>query len=126
MIRKRSKRSRPVENVIDIEGEHNYTVKAQLDEIYAHFNLANSVADPIWIVRQFERPDDQEIVAFCAAALAFGRVQSVMQSIEALLGALSLLWRQARIVVEKQFGHQRAEARCLDLKVDVGGQRVRG
>jgi uncharacterized protein (TIGR02757 family) len=63
-------------------------LKAQLDEIYAHFNLANSVADPIWIVRRHERADDQEIVAFCAAALAFGRVQSVMQSIECLLAAM--------------------------------------
>ncbi len=63
-------------------------MKAQLDEIYAHFNLAHSVADPIWIVRRFERPDDQEIVAFCAAALAFGRVQSVLQSIEGLLAVL--------------------------------------
>ena len=63
-------------------------MKTQLDEIYSHFNLANSVADPIWIVRRYERPDDREIVAFCAAALAFGRVQSVMQSIEGLLAAM--------------------------------------
>ena len=63
-------------------------MKAQLDDIYAHFNLANSVADPIWIVRRYERPDDQEIVAFCAAALAFGRVQSVMQSVNGLLAAM--------------------------------------
>jgi hypothetical protein len=63
-------------------------VKSQLDEIYAHFNLANSVADPIWIVRRFTRADDQEIVAFCAAALAFGRVQSVLQSIEGLLAVM--------------------------------------
>jgi uncharacterized protein (TIGR02757 family) len=63
-------------------------LKAQLDEIYSHFNLANSAADPIWIVRRYERADDQEIVAFCAAALAFGRVQSVMQSIEGLLTAM--------------------------------------
>ena len=63
-------------------------MKDQLDEIYAHFNLDHSAADPIWIVRRFARSDDQEIVAFCAAALAFGRVQSVMQSIEALLAVM--------------------------------------
>jgi uncharacterized protein (TIGR02757 family) len=63
-------------------------MKAKLDEIYRHFNLAHSAADPIWIVRRYERPDDQEVVAFCAAALAFGRVQSVLQSIEALLQAM--------------------------------------
>lgn len=60
-------------------------LKSRLDEIYQHFNLANSVSDPIWIVRRFERPEDQEIVAFCAAALAFGRVQSVLNSIEGML-----------------------------------------
>jgi uncharacterized protein (TIGR02757 family) len=61
------------------------TLNSRLDEIYRHFNLANSVSDPIWIVRRFERPEDQEIVAFCAAALAFGRVQSVLNSIAGML-----------------------------------------
>ncbi len=60
-------------------------LKSRLDEIYQHFNLANSVSDPIWIVRRFERPEDQEVVAFCAAALAFGRVASVLNSIEGML-----------------------------------------
>ena len=43
------------------------------------------MSDPIWRVRRFSRPDDQEIVAFCSAALAFGRVQSVLNSIDGLL-----------------------------------------
>lgn len=61
------------------------TLKSRLDEIYRHFNLADSVSDPIWIVRRFERAEDQEVVAFCAAALAFGRVQSVLNSIAGML-----------------------------------------
>jgi uncharacterized protein (TIGR02757 family) len=36
-------------------------------------------------VRRFERADDREVAGFCAAALAFGRVASVLQSIERLL-----------------------------------------
>lgn len=44
--------------------------------------MADSATDPIQIVRRYAKPDDQEIVAFCAAGLAFGRVSSVMQSIE--------------------------------------------
>ena len=63
-------------------------LKTRLDELYHHFNDANSVSDPIQIVRRFERPADREVVAFCAAALAFGRVQSVMNSIEGLLEAM--------------------------------------
>jgi uncharacterized protein (TIGR02757 family) len=50
----------------------------RLDVLYREFNEAHSVSDPIWIVRRYDRPDDREIVGFCAAALAFGRVQSVL------------------------------------------------
>ena len=57
----------------------------RLDVLYHEFNEAHSVSDPIWIVRRYDRADDREIVGFCAAALAFGRVQSVLNSIEGLL-----------------------------------------
>lgn len=56
-----------------------------LDRLYTDFNAARSVADPIWMVRRYDRPDDQEVVAFIAAALAFGRVQSVLNSIDGML-----------------------------------------
>ena len=59
-------------------------LKQQLDRLYAGFNYPDSAADPIQIVRRYERGDDQEVVAFCAASLAFGRVASVLQSIERL------------------------------------------
>ena len=60
-------------------------LKARLDEQYDQFNDAQSVTDPIQIVRRYARAEDQEIVGFCASALAFGRVQSVLNSIEGLL-----------------------------------------
>lgn len=60
-------------------------LKGRLEDLYEHFNEPHSVADPIQIVRRFERADDREVVGFCAAALAFGRVQSVLNSIEGLL-----------------------------------------
>jgi uncharacterized protein (TIGR02757 family) len=60
-------------------------LKTALDRLYADFNYADSAADPIQIVRRFTAPDDREIVGFCAAALAFGRVASVLQSIERLM-----------------------------------------
>jgi uncharacterized protein (TIGR02757 family) len=63
-------------------------LKRQLDCLYAGFNYPDSATDPIHIVRRFNRPDDREIVGFCAAALAFGRVASVMQSVERLLAIL--------------------------------------
>jgi len=61
------------------------TLRSTLDTLYADFNAGRVVADPIWIVHRYERPDDREIVGFMAAALAFGRVQSVLNSIEGML-----------------------------------------
>ena len=64
------------------------TLKERLDGLYESFNLEHVVSDPIWIVRRFRHPADREVVAFCASALAFGRVQSVLNSIEGLLKAM--------------------------------------
>jgi len=63
-------------------------LRPRLDDLYSAFDLEHVVADPIWIVRRFRHPADREIVAFCAAALAFGRVQSVLNSIEALVAVM--------------------------------------
>jgi len=63
-------------------------LKPELDRLYESFNYADSAADPIQIVRRFERADDREVVGFCAGALAFGRVASVLQSIERVLAIL--------------------------------------
>src|SRR4029078_12117917 len=59
--------------------------KPVLDRLYAEFNVADSATDPIQIVRRFTRDDDREVVAFIAGSLAFGRVASVLQSIERVL-----------------------------------------
>jgi uncharacterized protein (TIGR02757 family) len=59
--------------------------RGRLDDLYRTFDHVNSASDPVHIVRRYSRPDDREVVGFCAAALAFGRVASVLQSIESLL-----------------------------------------
>jgi uncharacterized protein (TIGR02757 family) len=63
-------------------------LKERLDALYASFNHAESATDPIQIVRRYPGPADREVVGFCAAALAFGRVASVLQSIERLMTVL--------------------------------------
>ena len=63
-------------------------MKPALDRLYENFNYPDSAADPIQIVRRYERADDREIVGFCAAALAFGRVGSVLHSIEQLMAVM--------------------------------------
>ena len=62
-------------------------LKQGLDELCTLFD-PQSTTDPIQIVRRFDRSDDREVVGFCAAALAFGRVSSVIQSIERLVAVM--------------------------------------
>lgn len=63
----------------------NAILRPRLDTLYAEFNAQHSVNDPIWFAHKFAQKADQEVVAFIAAALAFGRVQSVINSIDGLL-----------------------------------------
>lgn len=63
-------------------------LKDRLDRLYASFNYPDSASDPIQIVRRYDRPDDREVVAFCAAALAFGRVAGLLNSIERLIAPM--------------------------------------
>ena len=58
-----------------------------LERLYASFDHPESALDPIQIVRRYAAVDDREIVAFVAAGLAFGRVASVMASVEAMCSA---------------------------------------
>ena len=60
----------------------------RLEDLYRTFDHINSATDPVHIVRRYRAPEDREIVGFCAAALAFGRVASVLQSIESLLAVM--------------------------------------
>jgi uncharacterized protein (TIGR02757 family) len=62
--------------------------KSALDRLYDSFNFPDSAADPIQIVRRYARIDDREIVAFVASGLAFGRVASVLASVEAVCRVL--------------------------------------
>jgi uncharacterized protein (TIGR02757 family) len=52
--------------------------------LYESYNREGSAADPVHLVRPYGRNDDREIAGFCAAALAFGRVASVLNSITTL------------------------------------------
>jgi len=65
-----------------------HLLKPVLDRLYADFNYPDSATDPIQIVRRYTKDDDREVVGFVAAALAFGRVLSVLQSIERVLGVM--------------------------------------
>jgi uncharacterized protein (TIGR02757 family) len=80
--------SRVVPRATDDTHAAHATLKERLDALYASFNCVDSATDPIQLVRRFDDPADREVAGFCAAALAFGRVASVLQSIERLLSVM--------------------------------------
>ena len=55
-----------------------------LDRLYQDYNREDSASDPVQLVRPFREPRDREVAGFCAAALAFGRVAGVINSIQTL------------------------------------------
>jgi uncharacterized protein (TIGR02757 family) len=60
------------------------SLSQRLDRLYHDYNREESASDPVNLVRPFADRADREIAGFCAAALAFGRVASVMNSITTL------------------------------------------
>ena len=63
-------------------------LRAPLEDLYRSFDVVESATDPVHLVRRYSQRDDREVVGFCAAALAFGRVASVLHSVEALLAVM--------------------------------------
>jgi uncharacterized protein (TIGR02757 family) len=63
-------------------------LSSRLDGLYQDYNRTDSASDPVHRVRPFSGPADREIAGFCAAALAFGRVASVLNSIDTLFALL--------------------------------------
>ncbi len=61
---------------------------ASLERLYRDYNREDSASDPVHRVRPFPEPADREIAGFCAAALAFGRVASVLNSIDTLFAIM--------------------------------------
>lgn len=63
-------------------------LRPALERLYRQYDDPGAAADPIQIVRRYASPADREIAGFCAAALAFGRVASVLHSVDRVLDVL--------------------------------------
>jgi uncharacterized protein (TIGR02757 family) len=63
-------------------------LRESLSRLYSAYNREDSASDPVHRVRPFASPQDREVAGFCAAALAFGRVASVLNSIDTLFRIL--------------------------------------
>jgi uncharacterized protein (TIGR02757 family) len=66
----------------------NSPLPGRLETLYRTFDHDTSASDPVHIVRRYADPADREVVGLCAAGLAFGRVASVLHSIESLLAVM--------------------------------------
>jgi uncharacterized protein (TIGR02757 family) len=64
------------------------TLARRLEALYRCFDRGGAVADPIERVRVYPDPADREIAGFIAAGLAFGRVASILASLDRVLGAM--------------------------------------
>ena len=65
-----------------------HSLATSLDALYRDYNREESASDPVHRVRPFADPGDREIAGFCAAALAFGRVASVLNTIDTLFAIM--------------------------------------
>ena len=63
-------------------------LRESFDRLYRSFDHVHSASDPVHIVRRYATSEDREVVGFCAAGLAFGRVASVLHSIESLTAVM--------------------------------------
>jgi uncharacterized protein (TIGR02757 family) len=63
-------------------------LKAALDRLYGEYDRGGALQDPIERVRVYPDPADREVAGFVAAGLAFGRVASILASIDAVLGVM--------------------------------------
>lgn len=73
-------------------------LRAALDRLHDGYNIPDSTADPVQFVWRYDDPRDREVVAAIASGLAFGRLASVLASVErvlALIGPHPAAWIEA-------------------------------
>ena len=60
-------------------------LKERLDQLAATFNLTHLTPDPLEVVRRYTDPLDQEVAGLIAAAFAYGRADTVVVNVAAVL-----------------------------------------
>jgi uncharacterized protein (TIGR02757 family) len=62
--------------------------RGELERLHDSYNVPDSAADPVQFVWRYDDSQDREVVAAIASGLAFGRLASVLASIERVLALL--------------------------------------
>ena len=63
-------------------------LRGELDRLHDSYNVPDSAADPVQFVWRYDDARDREVVAAIASGLAFGRLASVLASVERVLALL--------------------------------------
>ncbi len=63
-------------------------LKARLDELVATFDISTIEPDPLQLVLRYREPRDQEIAGLIAAAFAYGRAETIVANIGAVLAKM--------------------------------------
>ncbi len=68
---------------------HSPPLGSALEGLFCRFTRATAADDPVHLVRRYADAADREVVAFCAASLAFGRVAGILRSLDRLLSVMA-------------------------------------
>lgn len=63
-------------------------LKKHLDKLYQTYGKAYLTTDPLEFVHRYKTAEDREIVGLIATSLAYGRVDGIKRSVEAILAAM--------------------------------------
>jgi uncharacterized protein (TIGR02757 family) len=63
-------------------------LQARLDELVATFDVRTIEPDPLQLVLRYHEPADQEVVGLIAAAFAYGRAETIVANIGAVLAKM--------------------------------------
>ena len=63
-------------------------LKDRLEHLYRTFDIRHISPDPLEIVHRYRTPEDREVVGFVASALAYGRVDQILGSVDRALALM--------------------------------------
>ncbi|AMY07490.1 hypothetical protein LuPra_00663 [Luteitalea pratensis] len=75
-------------SVLRLRADDLARLRGELDRLHDTYNVPDSAADPVQFVWRYDDPRDREVVAAIASGLAFGRLASVLASVERVLALL--------------------------------------
>ena len=64
------------------------SLQIQLDHLYRTFDLSMLSPDPLEVVRCFSRPEDREVAGLIASSLAYGRVETIVETVRSVFSLM--------------------------------------